>query len=224
MTSPGAPKRSWLSSFASAMAPVAPEDDGQPITRPVTIWVATVFAVLGAVVFVLQGGAVLITLNSQLASESVLYQEQYDKAVVQCTTYVGGVGTAVPSTAVAPTSVSGPLTAESFIEQCQALPERALTPELLSSVRTQAIVINVVTMIIGLAGVVGGIFLRQGLKWARRTIMAASVVALLLALLFNVASLFLLVANLLMIIGMVLCYVGKGGLFFLRVAQRRQKH
>ena len=104
-------------------------------------------------------------------------------------------------------------------QSCQAL--APLTSEMISSAKTSSIIFAIIFVVIGLVAIGGGWFLRQGARWARLTVAGAVVLAMALALLFQAQNLLTLVATLFMIVAVMLCFIGKGQIYFARVRARR---
>jgi hypothetical protein len=199
-----------FASFRSAMAPrELPPDDGLPLSAPRTVLAATAMALLGGLVFLFIGGGSLFTIDSQLDTAVAAYND----AISDCTAQFGGIGNAV----VIPAGAAQDVTTKG--QNCQTY--TALTPEMISSAKTQSIVFAVVFVVIGLVAVVGGWFLRQGARWARLTVAGAVVLAMVLALLFQAQNILTLVATLFMIVAVMLCFIGKGQIYFARVKARR---
>ncbi|MEP6561108.1 MAG: hypothetical protein ABJD68_08540 [Nakamurella sp.] len=197
-------------SFRSAMAPRAlPEDDGLPLTTPRTVLAATAMAVLGGLVFLFIGGGSLFTVDSQLDTAVSAYND----AIGECTSQFGGIGNA----AVIPAGAADDVVTKG--QSCQSL--TALTSDMISSAKTSSIVFAMVFVVIGLVAIGGGWFLRQGARWARLTVAGAVVLAMALALLFQAQNILTLVATLFMIVAVMLCFIGKGQIYFARVRARR---
>jgi hypothetical protein len=199
-----------FSSFRSAMAPKElPPDDGLPLTPPRTVLAATAMALLGGLVFLFIGGGSLFTIDSQLDSAV----SAYNAAISDCTAQFGGVGDAV----VIPAGAAADVTSKG--QTCQSY--TTLTPDMISSARTQSIVFGIVFVVIGLVAVGGGWFLRQGARWARLAVAGAVLLAMVLALLFQAQNILTLVATLFMIVAVMLCFIGKGQVYFARIRARR---
>lgn len=197
-------------SFRAAMAPPEiGEDDGKPLAPPRTVIVATVMTMLAGLVFLLIGGVSLFTTDDQLNNAVAVYK----KSISDCTTQFGGIDTAV----VVPVGAADDVTQQA--EACKQY--RPLTDEAISSARTQNIMISAVIVLIGVLALVGGWFLRLGARWSRLTVAGGVVVSILVTMLFQVSNLFTLAATLVMIIAVMLCYIGKGGVYFARLKARR---
>jgi hypothetical protein len=197
-------------SFKAAMTPRAlPEDDGQPITPPTTVTAATVISIVAALVFLLIGGVSLATTNDQLNTAVKLYND----SIAECTTKFQGIGNAV----VVPSDASADDT--TLADSCRQY--TPLTDETISSAKTQNILISVIIVVIGLIAAVGGWYLRPGAKWSRLAVAGAVVLSVITTMLFQVSNIFTLGATLLLIIAVMLCYIGKGAIYFARLKARR---
>ncbi len=197
-------------SFRAAMTPPPlPEDDGQPISPPRTVLAATVMSILSGLVFLFIGGVSLFTTDDQLNNAVAAY----NKEISDCTTQFGGIGDAV----VVPAGAAADVTAAADI--CKQY--RPLTDDAISTAKTQNIMVSVIITLIGVMAVVGGWFLRSGTRWSRLTVAGGVVISVLVTMMFQVSNLFTLVATLVMIIAVMLCYIGKGGVYFARLKARR---
>jgi hypothetical protein len=197
-------------SFRAAMTPPPlPEDDGQPIKPPGAVTAATVLAMLAGLVFLVIGGFSLLTTSDQLNTAVA----SYNQAISECTTKFQGIGDAV---VVQPGASADDTSAADVCKQYQPL-----TDETISAAKTQNIIISAVIVVIGLVALAGGWFLRAGARWARLAVGGAVVISVILTMAFQVSNLLTLVATLLMIIAVMLCFVGKGAVYFARLKARR---
>ena len=197
-------------SFRAAMTPPPlPEDDGQPIKPPGTVTAATVLAMLAGLVFLVIGGFSLLTTDDQLNSAVA----SYNAAISDCTTEFQGIGNAV----VVPAGASADVTAAADV--CKSY--QPLTDDAISAARTQNVIISVVITVIGLVALAGGWFLRTGARWSRLALVGAVIISVILTMAFQVSNLLTLVATLLMIIAVMLCFVGQGAVYFARLKARR---
>lgn len=197
-------------SFRAAMTPPAlPEDDGLPIKPPRPVLAATVLSMLAGLVFVVIGGVSLVTNEDQLNTAVA----SYNQAISDCTTQFGGIGEAAIVAAGATEEVTAKVTA------CQGY--RPLTDEAISAAKTQNMIISVVILVIGLVAAAGGWFLRVGARWSRIAVVGAVVISVVLTMAFQVANLLTLVSTLLLIVAVMLCFVGKGAVYFARLKARR---
>ena len=197
-------------SFRAAMTPPPlPEDDGLPIKPPGPVTAATVLAMLAGLVFLVIGGFSLLTTDDQLNTAVAAYNDQ----ISSCTTQFQGIGAAV----VVPAGASEDVTRAATT--CQGM--TVLTDETISAAKTQNIIISAVIAVIGVIALAGGWFLRTGVRWSRLAVGGAVVISVILTMAFQVSNLLTLVATLLMIIAVMLCFVGKGAVYFARLKARR---
>ena len=219
MTSPGPNRKRWMDRFSTAMAPVTLEDDGKPILRPRTIDVAFVLLTLGAILLLFTGGALLAQMGKALDT----YGTQYKQFIAQCDNSLGGFGTVVPTTASPnPPPTSGDLITDTtqLVQLCNKATSPVLTDSDRGAYKNQIVVASVISLVLGIGAAVGAWFFRSGTKWARRLLVAVVLLCLLDAFLIG-SSVFSLLATLLMVVGLVLSYMGKGSIFFARVALRK---
>ena len=197
-------------SFRAAMTPPElPPDDGQPIKPPTTVVVATVLSMVAGLVFLLIGGVSLATTDEQLDTAV----KAYNDAIAECTTTFGGIGDAV----VIPAGAAADVTTQG--ESCKQY--TPLTDETISAARSQNILISAIIVVIGLIALVGGWFLRPGARFSRLMVAGAVVLSVIITMLFQVSNIFTLGATLVMIVAVMLCYIGKGGVYFSRLKARR---
>jgi hypothetical protein len=81
--------------------------------------------------------------------------------------------------------------------------------------------ISVIIVVIGLIAVGGGWFLRAGAKWSRLTVVGAVIISVIVTMLFQVSNIFTLAGTLLLVVSVMLCYIGKGSIYFARLKARR---
>lgn len=189
--------------------PVLPEDDGEPISPPPSVTTATVMSILAGLVFLLIGGVFLATVDEQMTTVVTAY----NRAISTCTVKFGGIGDAV----VVPSGATADDT--TLAESCKRY--QPLTDEAISTAKTRLIVVNVVSVAIGLIAVVGGWFLRAGTRHSRLTVGGAVVLSSIITVLFEVLNIFILAATMVLIIAVMLCYTGKGAIYFARLKARR---
>ncbi len=200
----------FLDSFRAALTPAPlPPDDGKPLVRPLTVTIASMLALVAGVVFVLIGGFSVATTDDQL-NQAVA---QYNDAIKDCTAKFGGIGDSV----VVPSGATSDDANQA--ENCRSY--TPLTDEVISGARTQNLIISGVVVVIGVIALVAGWFLRAGNRWARIGVLVAVLLSVLVTMLFRVSNLFTLVASLLLIVAIMLCFIGKGGVYFARVKARR---
>ena len=221
MSTPGLPpRRGFLSALQSAMAPRIPDDDGSPIVRPTIITVASVLAILGGVIFLYFGVGTIANRQNTVDNQKVLLAD----AGNQCRTYVGGIGTAVPSGVPTPTSASGPIAATALPSQCAAITSDQIPEADAANFRSLVVKVGAVFALVGVIVGVAGWYLRQGFRWARRVLVAVAIVTLLAAALLQLSAPLTLAATLMLVIGLVMTYVGRGAVYFIQTVNRRGKH
>lgn len=199
-------RRGFLASLSDALAPQPiPEHDDGPLKPPRGVVVATVLAAIAGLVYVLSGGAGVFTINQMMADS----RGQYQKWIDDCTAQFGGFGTS----AITETSATG------SAATCQSLSE--MTNADWDTFKTASVVVSVIFLIMGIALVAAGLFLRRGAMWARRVIIAVTIITVLAALMLGMSSPLILGATLLLMIAVVLCYLSSGATYFMRVKARK---
>jgi hypothetical protein len=138
---------------------------------------------------------------------------EYNKLIADCSQKFGGIGTA----AVVPADASAEVTSQA--EACQGY--SAVSDQMISNFRTTVAVFGAIYIVIGLAALVGGWFLRSGNRWGRIVVVAVVLLTVILSMLFQASNLFTLAASLMLIVAVMLCFIGKGGVYFARVKGRR---
>lgn len=200
----------FMDSFRAAFVPPPlPPDDGKPLVRPTAVTIATVLAIVGGAIFVLIGGYSLATTDSQL-NQAIA---QYNQAITDCTNKFGGIGDSV----VVPAGASTADTNQA--EQCKGY--IVLSDQAISSARTQNLLISGLVVVIGAISLVAAWFIRSGNRWGRIALVVGVILSVLLSMMFQVSNLFTLGGSLLMIVAVMLCFIGKGGVYFSRVKARR---
>lgn len=212
MTVPGSrPSRpGLLAKFQAAMVPVVPPDDGGPIVRPRGVTIASVLAMIAGVIFLLSG----VLAVSQAEATLTLLVNQNQAILDDCTKTFGGYGTTVAT----PTQAT--LTSSATLCRSGQQP----TQDIKNSILTAQRVIGVIFAVIGALVIAAGWFLRNGARWAKRTLVTVGALLLLAAALLRLSTSVTLLGTLLLAAAIVLTYVGRSSLFFLRVAQRKQAH
>lgn len=198
-------RRGFLASLSAALAPPPiPEDDTGPLRAPKGVITAVVLAMLGGAMYVFSGAVSLVGTNDLLHQARVQYEDQ----VSTCQSSMGGIGTAI--TAASPTGQAA---------TCQSL--RVLSDTDWSNFHSFSIGIASAYLILGLILIVAGWFLRQGAAWARRAGAGVVVVTVLASMFLGMSTTFILIATLFGVIAVVLCYIGSGAVYFLRVKARK---
>ena len=200
----------FMDSFRAALTPAPlPPDDGKPLVRPDHRHDRLGAGHAAGVIFVLIGGFSIATTDDQL-NQAIA---QYNTSISECTNQFGGIGDAV----VVPAGASTDVTNQA--EACKTyIP---LTDDAISGARTQNIMISAIVVGIGLIALAAGWFLRSGNRWGRVALVVAVLLSVVLSMMFRVSNLFTLGASLLLIIAVMLCFIGKGGVYFSRVKARR---
>lgn len=199
-------RRGFLAALSAALSPQPiPENDTGPLRPPKGVLAATVLAIVAGAIYILSGGLGISTLDSMLKQS----RSQYQSWITDCTNQFGGIGT----TAVTETSPTG------SAATCQGL--KMMTSADWDSFRTASLVVSVVFLLMGIALVLAGWFIRFGRRWARRVLVGVAVITVLAAMMLGMTSPVILGATLLLLIGVVLCYLSSGATYFLRVAARR---
>lgn len=199
-------RRGFLASLSEALAPrPIPEEDTGPLVAPRGVLTAMVMSILAGVAYLFWGGIIVAQIDSMMDSVRTDYQDQ----VNDCTAQFGGIGTTAV-TAESPTGVA---------QTCQQMV--TMDSSNWDTIRTANLTLAVIFILMGLALILGGWFLRGGRTWARRTVVGVTILTLLAAFLLGVTSALILAATLLLLIAVVLCYISSGATFFLRVKARK---
>lgn len=192
--------------MSAALAPKPlPDDDGGPIRAPRGVLAAMALAVIAGVVYVLSGGLGALTVDSMMATSKKQYQGWIDT----CTSQFGGIGT----TAVTESSPTG------AAATCRGLV--TMTSNDWDSFQTASVIVSTVFFAMGVALIAAGIFTRLGRLWARRVMVAVTIITVLAAMMLGMTSPVILGATVLLMVAVVLCYVSTGATYFLRVKARR---
>ena len=202
----------FMDSVRAALVPAAlPPDDGKPLVRPSTVMVASVLALLAGAIFAFLGAASIITLDSQVD----VAVSQYNQAVDDCRSKYGGIDGAATAPAGASTDDTN------AVQSCNGL--TPLTDDMISSYRTSNIVFGAIFVVLGLVAAVAGWFLRSGNRWARFAVIGIVIVNVIFSVMLGVSNILILGASLMLIVAVMLCFIGKGGVFFSRVKSRRAR-
>ncbi len=216
MTTPGdRPRRSgFLSNLSSALTPpiVTDDDPDKPLVVPTTIKVSTLLTMLAGLLFLFLGVNGLMTLNSGLASAVT----QYNQLVTECTTKVGGIG----DQAKAPEGADKATT--DLVAQCKPITEPTVTDAMKNNAKSRASTISWVLIVFGLAALATGWFLRTGVALARRAAVGLVIVTMIGTMFLQISTLFTMVATLFLVAAVLMCYLGRGGVYFAKTAMRRR--
>jgi hypothetical protein len=213
MTTPRPKRSGFLANLQAAMTPVAaePDDPSKPLVTPGGVKAAVLLALLGGLLYMFTAVASLVSLDQQITEAVANYNTAYATQVTECQEKVGGIGdqvTATPGEGL-----------QDLANTCKQV--RQLTQADIDGARQSAIVTSIVVLVVGLAAVVAGWFLRSGVKWARLTVMGVVVLAFIGTLMLGISSPLLLIGTLLLAVALMLTFLGKGSLFFQRAAARR---
>lgn len=198
-------RRGFFARMSEMLAPTdVPDDDGGPLRTPRTVVAAMVASILGGVLYVFSGLAGLATLSAAMTS----FKTDYAGRVNECTSRFGGFGTDV-ITSEAPTGLAA---------DCRALP--VITDADWDGIRTSNQVLLVFFIVAGLLLIGAGYFLRVGRIWARRAVVWVMILMVIAAFLLGIGSPLILAGTLAVMLAVMLCYIGSGGMFFI-LARRR---
>lgn len=199
-----AARRGFLASLSAALTPPPiPDDDTGPLRPPKGVMVGVVLAIIGGVLFLLQGVMGLTNLDFVVTQS----QQAYGDQVTKCQ-QVGGIGTAV--TATTPTDL---------VDTCKRLaPYESADWD---SLRSVYVGLFVVFVLLGLAAITAGWFLRAGAAWSRRVLVTITIITVLGAMFLQISGLITLAATMAVLIAVVLCYLASGAQYFLRVKARK---
>lgn len=199
-----AARRGFLASLSAALAPPPiPEDDTGPLRAPKGVITAVVLAIVGGLIYLLQGVMGLTNLDFVVTSSQQAYTDQ----VTKCQ-QVGGIGDAVTGTS--PTDL---------VDTCKRMAPYGSADW--DSLRSVYLGLFVVFVVLGLATVTAGWFLRTGAAWARRVLVTITVVTVLGAMFLQISGMVTLIATMAVLIAVVLCYLASGAQYFLRVKARK---
>lgn len=218
MTTPGSlpqPRRGgFLSNISSALTPpvVTDDDPDKPLVLPTGLKVATALVILAGVIFLFSGVSTLATFNSQLEGAVTTYNAQAAK----CIANDGGINGKAKAAAGATDAKQKEVTA------CNALPEPTVTQAMRDSAKSRVSVISWAMIVIGLVAVGAGWFLRTGTAWARRATVGLVVVTMILTMFLGVSNLLTMAATLFLVIAVLMCYLGRGSVYFAKTRMRRQ--
>jgi hypothetical protein len=193
----GSNRPRFMDSIKSALAPREPVkfDPEAPNPIPRTVKIAGWMAVIAGL------------LNFGLGVLTMVQRNPYVQSVIdnvaKCKDQGIGVGDAVTTTATS-----------DLITLCKGLGD--YTPDQYASARSALLVTALVLMVLGLASAWSGWGVTKGARWARKMMTALGAVLLISTLLQILASPLVLLAALLMLIALAMCYVGKGASYYIR--------
>ena len=215
MTSPRPKKSGFLAKLQNMAVVPLPADDGQPIVRPRGVTIASVFGIVAGVVFLFAG--VLGFAQTNAALDYAIKQNA--ASLASCSkTFGDGTAGGYGTTLTTPTVAS--LTSTAANCRSLAVPTQADK----DGFKTTQHVFGVIFALIGLLFIAAGWYLRQGAKWAKRTLVIGGAILLLAAALLKLSTPITLLGTLLVAISVVMTYIGKNSAYFLRVAMRGKQH
>lgn len=215
MTTPGQPPRGgFLANISKALTPpiIEDEDPTVPLVRPRSVSIASILVALAAVGFIFLGAVSLANLNDDLGKAVI----NYNSVVATCQSDYSGIGDA----AVAKQNATADQT-KSFTS-CKGITSTTVTPDMLSAAKSRASLVSWVMVVFGVIAMAGAWFLFTGVAWARRLLVGLVVVTMLMTLLLQISHPITLVATLFIVAAVLLCYLGKGGVFFTKALLRRK--
>ncbi|MDQ6658444.1 MAG: hypothetical protein M3Z00_09495 [Actinomycetota bacterium] len=224
MTTPGArpqPRRGgFLSNISSALTPpvVADDDPDKPLVLPTGIKVATALVILAGLVFLFLGANSLINLNRDLNAAVT----SYDSSVKDCTKYStdGTLAGGINGKAKAPANASSDVT--TAVANCNKILQPTVTADMKASAKSRYTLVSWVLIVVGIVALGAGWFLRTGAAWARRATVGLVVVTMILTMFLGVSNLLTMAATLFLVIAVLMCYLGRGSVYFARTRMRRQ--
>lgn len=222
MTTP-APK-GWLAKLQATMAPLADPDDKTPIVRPAMVLVSMAFGILSGLIFLISGVLSGLTVSKQVDLQVTAARKTIAEATTQCEQTVGGVGSAAATTLSVTPTLTSPIPATQLVEGCKQLDPKGPPQDQIDSFRNTLTIISWVIALVGAAVLAATVQLRTGARWTRRVLVGVAVVMLGLAMFLQVSNVFTLAATLLLVVCILLVYVGKGGLYFARLAMQNRRH
>lgn len=215
MTTPGdRPRRGgFLSNISAALTPpiITDDDPDKPLVAPTTVKVSSVLIAIAGLLFLYMGINSLATQDAQLDNAVSVYTAR----VNDCTTTVGGIGEAVTDQPESATQEQ-----KDQADKCKQIPP--LTQEMKDNAVSHLQLVSWIVIVIGLASVAISWFLRSGTAWARRSAVGLVVATMILTMFLQVSNLFTMVATLFLVAAVLMCYLGKGGVYFAKTAMRRR--
>jgi hypothetical protein len=168
-------------------------------------------AIFAGVLFLFSGAYSLLTVDDGLQLQVAAYNAQ----AADCVTDFGGVG----DKTVIPADASESKVAEG--QACQKLLYEVVPQDAVDGARTQIIVVSLVYVVLGIAIAAAGWFLRAGVGWSRLLLVGTIGLSVIVTMVLQFSNILTLGATLLMVVAVMLCYIGKGAVFFTRMKARR---
>lgn len=198
-------------SFRAAMTPAPlPEDDGLPIAPPRTVTIATALSLVAGLLLIVFGVASFATGDAALDE----FLKSWNTSINQCdTSYPFAHG---PEVVVQEGATDAQ---KSTADSCKGY--RDLSPEEISNARVTNKIFSVALIVVGLLAAVSGWFLRSAKRWARSAIVGITLVMTVATMLLSLRSLLTLGATLFLVVAVMLSIIGKGGVYFARMRARR---
>jgi uncharacterized membrane protein HdeD (DUF308 family) len=193
----GSNRSRFMDTIKSALAPREPVkiDPGAPNPIPRTVKIAGWLSIAAGLLNFALGILTMVQRNP--------YVQGVMDNVAECKAQGIGVGAAVTTTDTS-----------DFITMCKSLGD--YTAAQYDSARSALLVTAAVLIVVGLAGAWAGWGVTRGARWARTLMTAIGALLLISTMLQLLASPLVLIAALLMLFGLALCYVGKGANYYIR--------
>lgn len=216
MTTPGdKPRRGgFLSNISSALTPpiITDDDPDKPLVAPTGVKIASVMIALAGLLFLYMGINSLATQNDQL-NRAVT---DYNAHVTECVNKVGGIG----DQAKAPDGAAKDIT--DLATNCKSYTSATVTQDMKDNAISHLQLVSWIVIVVGAAAVGISWFLRSGAAWARRSAVGLVIATMIVTMFLQVSNLFTMIATLLLVAAVLMCYLGKGGVYFVKTAMRRK--
>ena len=200
----GSNRPRFLDNMKAALAPREPikidPDAPNPVPRTVKVagWLSIVAGLINF------GLGILALFQREPIIQSVI------KNVAECKAEGVGVGAAVTTTDTS-----------DFITLCKSLGD--YTAADYDAARSSFLTTAIILLVVGAAGMFAGYGVTRGARWARMLMTAIGVLLLIATMLQILSSPLILLAALIMIVGLALCYVGKGAAYYIRAKAKGVK-
>ncbi|GAA2005471.1 hypothetical protein JL107_04775 [Nakamurella flavida] len=207
----GAPRKrpGFLDTFRAAMTPPPlPEDTGGPLVRPRSVTVAMVLALLAGAILLFVGVSSALATGSSTDAQVTRVNE----AIATCNSQGIGTGPSV----VVPTE--GTDEAKTTATNCQAL--STPTADQIASAKRFNVILSLVVAVLGVAAVAGGILINRSQRRGRTVVVVTVGVLVAMTLFLQVQNPLLLLSTLLLVVGVMLTFIGRGNLYFVMLRRR----